>query len=144
MSISGPGRRGVGRRIAVVVTVLGAMLSVAVGLAGDDLFASAYGSLAQDLLRAFHAEQTQCHAAIDVPDVCFEISAAAASQLAEVLEAVVEQYRSAGLATGAWHSANGVWAVELRFGDGAFGGVEVFLTETGRGVVRGMLVLSKP
>lgn len=128
----------------MVVVAICLLVSLAVGWAREGLFASAYGPLARDLLRAFHAEETSCLAAIDVPDVCFEVGAAGAGQLAEVLAEVVEEYRPAGLTTGDWRASNGVWAVELWFGEGAYGSVEVFLTEIGRGQVRGMLVLSEP
>lgn len=138
------GPRDQARRARRSLGVALCLLLLSLATARDNLFASAYGPLAHDLLDAFHARETQCHAAIEVPDVCFEVRAAGAGPLAETLADVVEDYRSAGLRMGEWRAANGVWAVELRFGAGAHGSVEVYLTESGRGDVRGMLVLSPP
>lgn len=125
--------------IGVVAALL--LNSAGVVRAHDGLLASAYGPLSRDLMAIFHAEKTLCHAAIEVPDICFEVSAAGAGQLAELLETVFADYRGAGLRRGAWRSANGVWALELYFGEGVYGRLELFLTEVTRGEVRGMLML---
>lgn len=125
-----------GRALAVILTVL-SLTSLVV--ARDNLFASAYGSFTRDLLEAFHAQETTCNAAIEAVDVCFHVDAVGAGHLAEVLSGVVEDYDSAGLQLGDWTAANGVWAVELRFKVEAYGKVDIYLSEVGRGV-RGMLV----
>lgn len=129
-----------GRPLVFALIVL---LSSAFALARDNLYASAYGPFARDLLRAFHAEESNCSSAVESADVCFVVDAVGAGHLAEVLESTVDEYRSAGLRLGDWTSANGVWAVELRFAIEAYGGVAIYLTEVGHGV-RGMLVLSRP
>lgn len=128
-------------RFATGVMSVVLLASLVFAGAHDGLFASAYGSLSRDLLEVFHAEKTLCHAAIEVPDVCFEVSAAGAGQLAELLETVLVDYRGAGLRRGEWRSENGVWALELYFGEGAYGRLELYLTEIARGEVRGMLML---
>lgn len=126
------------------LTLLSLFIVLSVGSARENLFASSFGPFARDLLQAFHAVETSCHAAIETPDVCFEVEAVGAGHLAGVMETVVDAYGSAGLGMGDWSSANGVWAVELRFDTAAYGTVDIYLTEVGRGLVRGMLVLTEP
>lgn len=105
---------------------------------------SAYGQLTGDLINAFHAEHASCQAATEAPNLCFEVAASGAGQLAEVLDSVVSDYHPAGLQRGAWRSENGVWAVGLYFGNGAQGTLELYLTEVRRGEVQGMLLLRSP
>lgn len=112
--------------------------------AKDNILASAYAPVVNDLLFAFFATEVPCLGPVDMSDVCFTVEPATAGALAEALEVVVNGYHSAGLHTGEWRAANGVWAVELRFGDGAYGHIEVYLTETKRAEVYGKIVLRGP
>jgi len=112
--------------------------------AKDSLMASAYGPVVSDLLAAFHAEEDVCSLTTYQHDVCFVASPSGASALAEALTDVVELYGPAELRTGTWRSANGVWAVELTFGTGAYGSVELFLTELEAGSVRGVFIFHEP
>lgn len=112
--------------------------------AKDSLMASAYAPVVTDLIEAFHAEEATCPLATYQHDVCFVARPAGASRLAEVLTEVTGQYTSAELRLGPWRSANGVWAVELTFGAGAYGSVELFLTEPEPGAVRGVFIFHGP
>ena len=114
------------------------------GAAKDNLMASPYGSVVADLMFAFHAVEVPCLGPVDMSDVCFTVDPATAGGLAEIIESIVAGYRSAGLRAGEWRAANGVWAVELVFGDGVYGGLEVFLTERQRAEVSGKIVLRAP
>jgi len=134
-----------GMRNALYSAVTLLMLGVAsLTCARDGLFATPYGSLTADLLEAMGAEEVPCYSVVDAPEVGFVVRPAGASYLAEVLEAVTDGYGQAGLSRGAWRAANGVWSVELRFGDGSYGKLEVYLAEVGGAVVHGILVLSGP
>lgn len=122
-----------------------AIVSVcAFSAAKDSLMASAYGPVVTDLLAAFHAEEDVCSLATYQHDVCFVARPTGAATLAEVLTDVVTLYGPAELRTGTWRSANGVWAVELTFGTGAYGSVELFLTEAEAGSVRGVFIFHEP
>src|SRR5690606_7127712 len=112
--------------------------------AKDSLMASAYAPVVTDLLAAFHAEESICTLTTYQHDVCFVASPAGASSLAEALTEVADQYAAAELRLGPWRSANGVWAVELTFGSGAYGSVELFLTEPQPGAVRGVFIFHEP
>ncbi len=118
-------------------------LSLGVACARDSLMASAYGPVVVDLLGAFGAEETLCPLATYQHDLCFEVEPAGAAWLAGRLAEVVDGYASAGLRSGDWRSANGVWSVTLSFG-GAYGWVELYLTEVGQGSVRGTFVFHEP
>jgi len=132
---------GLARAVTVLVALLFASHPIT---ARDSLMASPYGSVVADLLRAFHATEDPCLGPVDVSDVCFTVHPATVGGLAEILENVVAGYRSAGLSGGEWRAANGVWAVELLFGDGGYGRLEVYLTELQRAEVRGKVVLRAP
>lgn len=112
--------------------------------AKDNLLASPYGSVVADLLLAFQAAEVPCLGPIDISDVCFTVDPATAGGLAEILENVAAGYASAGLRGGEWRAANGVWALELLFGDGVYGTLEVYLTELQRAQVHGKVVLRTP
>jgi hypothetical protein len=128
--------------IARILTVLAALSLAALPAAGkDNLLASPYGPVVVDLLFAFHATEVPCLGPVDISDVCFTANPATAGALAEVLETVVAGYGSAGLRGGEWRAANGVWAVDLVFGDGVYGALEVYLTEVQRAEVHGKVVL---
>lgn len=115
-----------------------------VASAKDSLMASAYAPVVADLLAAFHAEESVCTLTTYQHDVCFRASPAGASSLAEVLTEVADQYAAAELHLGRWRAANGVWAVELTFGSGAYGSVELFLTEPEPGSVSGVFIFHEP
>lgn len=133
------------RRWLVSLLVVGAALCAPRSTeAKDNILASAYGPVVIDLLFTFFATEVPCLGPVDMSDVCFTVEPATAGALAEALEVVVNGYRSAGLQTGEWRAANGVWAVELRFGDGLYGHVEIYLTETKRAEVSGKIVLRGP
>lgn len=119
---------------------------IAAGMAGakDNLLASPYGSVVADLLFAFHATELPCLGPVDLSDVCFTVDPATAGGLAEILEQVVSGYGSAGLRGGEWRAANGVWAVDLVFGTGVYGTLEVYLTELQRAAVQGKVLLRTP
>lgn len=128
--------------LARVLTVLTALAFTACPAAAkDNLLASPYGSVVADLLFAFHATEVPCLGPVDISDVCFTADPATAGALAEILEKVVAGYSSAGLRGGEWRAANGVWAVNLIFGDGVYGTLEVYLTELQRAEVHGKVVL---
>ena len=127
---------------AVVLAMLLSPLSTA--HAKDNILASAYGPVVMDILFAFFAIEVPCLGAIDTSDVCFTVEPTTAGALAETIVEVVDGYTSAGLQSGTWRSANGVWAVELRFGEGAYGFIEVYLTETKRAEVHGKVVYRTP
>ena len=112
--------------------------------AKDNLLASPYGSVVADLLFAFHATELPCLGPVDLSDVCFTVDPATAGGLAEILEQVVSGYGSAGLRGGEWRAANGVWAVDLVFGTGVYGTLEVYLTELQRAAVQGKVLLRAP
>src|SRR5690606_36967112 len=131
---------GVVRLKSIMAAVL-VYAALHAGFANDDVLASAYGPVVRDLIAAFHAEITACHAAIEVPDVCFEVTASGAGLLAEAFETVMPDLRGADLRLGDWRSENGVWAITIYTGSGAHGTLEMFLTEGARGEVRGMFVL---
>ena len=134
---------GKARVRSIVVTVMA--LAVLHGAhANEGVFASVYGPVVRDLIDAFHAEMTTCHAAIDIPDICFEVAASGAGQLAEAFEEVMVDFRAADLRLGEWRSENGVWAIDLYLVSGALGTLEMYLTESSRGEVRGMFVLREP
>lgn len=135
-------KTGLARRLAPLLVL--ALAYLAPVEAKDDLLASPYGPVVADLLFAFHATELQCLGPVDVSDVCFKVDPATAGGLAEVLEAVVAGYRSAGLRGGEWRAANGVWAVDLVFGEGVYGTLEVYLTEKHRATVEGKAVLRTP
>ena len=122
------------------------MLAAALGVASakDSLMASAYAPVVRDLMEAFGAVETLCPLATFQHDVCFEASPAGASQLAEQLAEVVSGYEPADLRVGDWRSANGVWAVTLRFGSGAYGAIDLYLAEVGPGAVRGTFIFHEP
>ncbi len=125
--------------ITLLLVALGAFSS-----AKDSLMASAYAPVVSDLLAAFHAEEAICSLTTYQHDVCFVVSPAGASGLAEVLTDVAADYAAAELRLGEWRAANGVWAVELTFGSGAYGSVELYLTEVEQGAVRGVFLFHEP
>lgn len=132
----------IGLARAAVLLVL--VLSSVTGHAKDNLLASPYGSVVADLLFAFHATEVPCLGPVDMSDVCFTVDPATAGGLAEILEVVIAGYESAGLRGSEWRAANGVWAVDLRFGDGLYGTLEVYLTELQRAEVHGKVLLREP
>lgn len=134
-------KTGLARRLVACALLLTGWMQVG---AKDDLLASPYGPVVADLLFAFHAKEQHCLGPVDVSDVCFKVDPATAGGLAEVLEAVVEGYRPAGLRSGEWRAANGVWAVDLVFGEGVYGTLEVYLTEKNRAAIEGKVVLRAP
>lgn len=129
------------RLLQRVLAACAALVVTASTAAKDSILASAYGPVVNDLLFAFHATEEPCVGAVDMSDLCFSVTPATAGALAESLELVVAGYGSAGLQRGEWRAANGVWAVELVFGGGAYGTVEVYLTETELATVRGKVIL---
>src|SRR5690606_5511669 len=130
--------------LARVIMLLAVVIAGALAGAKDNLLASPYGSVVADLLFAFHATELPCLGPVDLSDVCFTVDPATAGGLAEILEQVVSGYGSAGLRGGEWRAANGVWAVDLVFGTGVYGTLEVYLTELQRAAVQGKVLLRAP
>ena len=130
--------------LARVIMLLAVVIAGALAGAKDNLLASPYGSVVADLLFAFHATELPCLGPVDLSDVCFTVDPATAGGLAEILEQVVSGYGSAGLRGGEWRAANGVWAVDLVFGIGVYGTLEVYLTELQRAAVQGKVLLRTP
>lgn len=130
------------RRCLTLLTALSLWLPGA--HAKDRLLATPYGVVANDLLTAFGAEVAECVGAIASFDVCFTVTLAGPSYLATQLEEVIDDYRSAGLSTDGWRAANGVWSVTLRFETGNYGELQVYLSEGGNALVRGVLVFVGP
>ena len=130
--------------LARIVTTLALTLATLLACAKDNLLASPYGSVVVDLLAAFHAREVPCLGPVDMSDVCFTVDPATAGGLAEILESVVADYESAVLRSGEWRAANGVWAVALVFGDGVYGTLEVYLTESQRAEIQGKVLLRAP
>lgn len=130
--------------LARVIMLLAVVIAAGMAGAKDNLLASPYGSVVADLLFAFHATELPCLGPVDLSDVCFTVDPATAGGLAEILEQVVSGYGSAGLRGGEWRAANGVWAVDLVFGTGVYGTLEVYLTELQRAAVQGKVLLRTP
>ncbi len=131
------------RRLLRVIAIL-ALLASPASWARDRLFASPYGPLATDVLSAFGAEVVPCIGAISAAEVCFVVHVTGPTYLATELEAVLAEYRQAGLTTSAWQAANGVWQLSVRFMDGSSGELQVYLSEAGSSSVRGVLVFLGP
>lgn len=132
------------RTLACLLLVAACALAPAT-FARDTLHASAYGLVLDDLLVAFYADIVPCDdGANGVPEICFLTETVGAAFLAERLSDVVSDYRSAGLSSGGWRSANGVWTVTLSFANYPYGLLEVYLAETPDNCVKGLVRLVKP
>ncbi len=132
-------------RTLLNLLICAAFVFAPAGLARDTVSASAYGMLLEDLLEAFYAEIVPCDdGANGVAEVCFLSDTASASYLAERLGEVAESYDYAGLRSGGWRAANGVWTVRLSFPNDLYGQLEVFLAETQDARVKGLVRLVKP
>ncbi|MFO7546256.1 MAG: hypothetical protein R6W77_12265 [Trueperaceae bacterium] len=125
-------------RILVVLSAVSLPLA-SVSHARDGIDASPFAPVVADLLSAFFATETACDGLAEIDELCFFVSPAGASYLAQQLERVVQEHRPAGLSLGEWRAANGVWAVELEFGDARRGSLEVYLAEVTDATVRGVM-----
>ena len=112
---------------------------VCVSHARDGIDASPFASVVDDLIVAFFATETTCDGLVDIDEICFVVPAAGASYLAQQIERVVDDHGPTGLSAGEWRAANGVWAIELSFGDVRKGTLEVYLAEVTDAVVRGVM-----
>lgn len=131
------------RRLKIVILMVALLLAPA-ALSRDRLLASRYGPLASDVITAFGAAIEPCIGAIDASEICFVVHVAGPTYLATALERVVDEYRQAGLTTSDWQAANGVWKLSVWYTDSGSGELQVFLTETGGSLVRGVLVFVGP
>ncbi len=114
-------------------------------LARDTIEASPYANVFEDLLVAFHAEDSPCEGgAGGMAEACFKAHLVSASYLAERLTEIVESYESVGLKSGGWRSANGVWTVALTFPNSSYGQLEIYLAEGQDKLVKGMFRLVDP
>jgi hypothetical protein len=113
-------RRGVGSVAIAVLVLAGAARAVG---------GTPYDAVVDALLTGFRAESRACEAEIAAPwPRCFAVEPARASLLAEWLESFVDEQQGA-IVRGAWSSVNGTHRVDLTLRDGAWGTLELWLTE---------------
>lgn len=120
-----PIARVLGRRFAAWVAFAILPLAGAAHAVGE----TPYGWVVEALLEGFRAEPSACETVTAAPwPSCFAAEPARATLLAEWLESFLAVHPGV-LQRGAWSSANGAHRVALTFRDGAWGVLELWLTE---------------
>jgi hypothetical protein len=133
------------KRIATCLLLFAACSLAPVGLARETIEASQYGTVLEDLLAAFYAAGVPCEgAATATAEVCFRAEAVSASYLAERLDELLDTYGSAGLSSGEWRAANGVWNVTLAYPNSSYGYLDLYLAEAPDNCVNGIVRLVSP
>ncbi|MFO8151522.1 MAG: hypothetical protein R6T93_14675 [Trueperaceae bacterium] len=115
--------------------ILVAVVALATSSAGAwSLAGTPYGTVVDDLLRRFHAEEHACRVAQVPAEACFVVEPGRAAQLAEEVETFLEEHAGA-VVRGSWSSANGTHRVAITLPDAGWGALELWLTELpGHGV----------
>jgi hypothetical protein len=87
-----------------------------------------FGTIVDDLMRRFHAQEQACTVALVPAEACFVVEPGRAAQLAEALETFLVE-RAGTVVRGGWSSANGAHRVAITLPDAGWGTLELWLTE---------------